>query len=88
VRVIIFRHELPVLTSSAFIDDATKKLFISDDFCDLNRLEIEISIQAAEYISDGLTNQLAVVGFDDDYDLTDEGKILEDLIDRFSAAGL
>lgn len=38
----------------------------------------------AERCRDGFTEKLAQVGFDSDYDLTDEGEMLEDLIDRFS----
>ena len=32
---------------------------------------------------DALTYHLARVGFDSEYKLTDDGRILEDLIDRF-----
>jgi hypothetical protein len=37
----------------------------------------------AEKLRGALTERLAIAGFDEDYALTEEGRQLEDLIDRF-----
>ena len=47
------------------------------------RIAIELSGDAAESFGEALTLRLAQVGFDADYALTDEGRMLEELIDRF-----
>jgi nicotinic acid phosphoribosyltransferase len=44
---------------------------------------LRVSREAAESLRDTFTLQLAKVGFNENYDLTPEGRILEDLIDRF-----
>ena len=48
-----------------------------------NRGYVEISIEVAEDFREILTEQLAKVGFDETYELTAEGVLLEELIDRF-----
>lgn len=45
----------------------------------------EVPAVTAEEIRDALTERLAKVGFDQAYEPTAEGVILEDLIDRFRA---
>lgn len=42
-----------------------------------------VSNETAEEFRSAFTNRLAKAGFDRDYNPTSEGKILEDLIDRF-----
>lgn len=44
---------------------------------------LKLSRDLAEEFREALTNELAKVGFDENYDLTAEGRILEDLIDFF-----
>ena len=43
----------------------------------------EVSAATAEEFREVFTEQLAKVGFDEAYEPTAEGKLLEDLIDRF-----
>lgn len=43
---------------------------------------LKIDHEKAEIIRSYLTERLAKVGFDEDYELTLEGRILEDLIDH------
>ena len=47
---------------------------------DTNTLDIDENI--ADMIRDWANNRLQVVGFDLNYNLTDEGKILESLVDK------
>jgi hypothetical protein len=58
-----------VLNTTQSISDETNALHLSND--------------DAEEFRSALTDHLAKVGFGIDYEPTDEGKILEDLIDRF-----
>ena len=44
---------------------------------------LRLSHDLAEEFRDAFTVQLAQVGFDEKYDTTSEGQILENLIDRF-----
>ncbi|MDR3322639.1 MAG: hypothetical protein LBS89_00335 [Zoogloeaceae bacterium] len=47
---------------------------------------LKLSSAVAEEFRDVFTDQLAKVGFDKAYEPTEEGKLLEDLIDRFCFA--
>ncbi|MFM9841396.1 MAG: hypothetical protein ACKVOI_00350 [Dongiaceae bacterium] len=44
---------------------------------------IQFSNIAARRIGDALTARLALHGFDEKYELTPEGRLIEDLIDKF-----
>lgn len=50
---------------------------------DKNEIVISLSREIAERFRAVFTEHLAKVGFDDVYEPTSEGKILESLIDRF-----
>lgn len=43
----------------------------------------EIAVSSAEQFRSAFTERLAEVGFDDRYELTEEGRLLEDLLDAF-----
>lgn len=45
---------------------------------------IRISAASAEEFRDKLTRRLAEIGFDQDYEITAEGRMLEELIDRLN----
>lgn len=47
----------------------------------LQKPSFELDTDAAETVRDELTTLLPTVGFDADYELTAEGRIIEDLID-------
>jgi len=44
---------------------------------------LNVDSAIAEQVREELTNCLAEVGFDEKYELSEEGRILEDLIDLF-----
>lgn len=50
------------------------------DFAD--GMFLEIDHETAETLREHLTNQLAKTGFDEDYELTKKGAMIESLIDR------
>ena len=47
------------------------------------KYHVPVSRDTAEQFRDAFTNRLAKVGFDANYEPTSEGKVLEELIDRF-----
>jgi len=49
---------------------------------------VEVSPAMAEEFRQAFTEQLAKAGFDESYELTPEGRLLEDLIDRFDESPL
>ena len=48
-----------------------------------DKYTLRISEEKADLFRDLFGEQLQVVGFDDKYNLTKEGEILEDLVDKF-----
>lgn len=50
------------------------------------RAVLKLSRNSAEEFRDAVTTELAKVGFDENYGLTAEGGILEDLLDLFQVA--
>lgn len=48
-----------------------------------NKWEIGISDATADYIRDLCSEKLQIIGFDENYNLTEQGKVLEALIDAF-----
>jgi hypothetical protein len=76
------KNEYNYLCHSSFLDYKHKKLIFSrqqyDDKCLIN-----ISEAQTEEIRDLCGEQLQIVGFDEKYQLTPEGEILESLIDKF-----
>lgn len=50
------------------------------------RFVLKISRDRAEEFRSAMTERLAKVGFDDNYEPTSEGSLLEELIDRFYVA--
>lgn len=57
------------------IDDGTR---LSDD-----KFIVQVDLESAEQLRSHLTERLAKYGFDQHYSLTNEGRMLEDLIDKF-----
>lgn len=53
-------------------------------FAGAKEASVEMSEQLARDLGDALTGELALVGFDENYGLTPQGRMLEDLIDRVS----
>jgi hypothetical protein len=47
----------------------------------MDKLKVQLSYEEADLIRDLCGDRLQVVGFDNDYNLTEEGKFLVDLVD-------
>lgn len=48
----------------------------------LNAPIVELDDEVADVLRDALSEELMMVGFDLDYELTPEGRLIEDLIDK------
>ncbi len=53
----------------------------------LSNIMLGLTLTTAEEFREAFTEHLAKVGFDDAYETNPEGKLLEDLIDRFYLEG-
>jgi hypothetical protein len=77
------RREIQYLINAKFLGplqiEAVRAAELSNDGSAVLRL----SRDSAEEFREAFTHELAKEGFDENYDLTAEGRILEDLIDRF-----
>ena len=83
VTIRLPRREIHYLINAKFLGplqiEAVRAAESSSDGSAVMRL----SRNSAEEFRETFTNELAKVGFDENYDVTAEGRILEDLIDFF-----
>lgn len=79
--------ELAYLSELASERQWVSELFKKCDSANGNKFIVWADRVEAERLRDYLTEQLAVVGFDENYSLTQQGQMLEDLIDRFYDRG-
>lgn len=84
VTIRLSRQEIDYLINANFLGplqiDEVRAAESSNDASAVLR----VSRDLAEEFREAFTNELAKVGFDENYNLTAEGRILEDLIDRFN----
>lgn len=83
IPITLYTQEIEYLCNAEFLDRKYLEIFhearvINDVFS-----EILISRELSEEFRDIFTNQLAKVGFDENYEVTTEGQMLETLIDKF-----
>lgn len=76
-------EELEYLRQVVSRDESLASLFRFQEGTPARKVTIRLSPAEAEQIRDYLTTQLAAVGFDESYSPNEQGKMLEDLIDRF-----
>lgn len=76
------RNEYNYLCQATFLDDKYRRsLFSSQQEGD--KYSLKIPQDQADEIRDLWGEQLQIVGFNEKYELTPEGKILESLVDKF-----
>lgn len=82
VKIDLSNTECEYLHAATFLPPRLKKgfSFIKEEN---NHLQMRISTNEADEIRDLCGEQLQLVGFDEKYQPTPEGKILESLIDKF-----
>lgn len=76
------RNEYNYLCQASFLEDKYRKLLFSSEQQD-GKYSLKISEDQADEIRDLCGEQLQIFGFDTQYELTQEGKILESLVDKF-----
>lgn len=79
------RGEVDYLETAGFLPPALLKSLRGAQWHSAAASVLELSPETAEEFREAFTEQLAKVGFDEAYDPTAEGRLLENLIDRFHA---
>jgi hypothetical protein len=82
-RVTLARSDLDYLEAASFLPPTLLACLRNAELCSATAAELDLLPATAEEFREAFTEQLARVGFDDAYEPTPEGKLLEDLIDRF-----
>jgi hypothetical protein len=82
-KIRLSERELMYLQNSQFLPDALAQVVQAAKPTDYGAGALLMSREVAEQFRDEFTMHLAAVGFDADDVPTAEGKLLEDLIDRF-----
>jgi hypothetical protein len=77
------RSEVEYLRQASFLPLHLAEIVRSGVCASDESLSLHVSREVAEGFRSALTDRLAKAGFGVDYELTDEGRLLEDLIDRF-----
>lgn len=82
-RIHLSRRQAEYLRQSSFLPASLAEIVQAIESGADEAGELRVSRETAEKFRSAFTDQLAKVGFDSDYEPTDEGRILEELIDRF-----
>lgn len=83
VRVELKKKHLEFLNSAGFLSDALLARLENVEWVSPNRAFLELEPSVVLEFGDELSDQLMMVGFDLNYELTVEGRMIEDLIDLF-----
>jgi hypothetical protein len=84
----IFARELMYLRNMNFLPEDLLQIINASCSIDKGAFTLSLSHEMTERFRSIFTERLAKVGFDENYGLTNEGSILEELIDRFQRTGL
>jgi hypothetical protein len=79
------RSEVEYLETAGFLAPALLGCLRGAQWRSATAAALELSPATAEEFREAFTEQLAKVGFDEEYEPTAEGRLLEGLIDRFHA---
>lgn len=77
------KDEYDYLYSISFLTKEQRNTLFSNVKYDDNQYSLKISENQADELRDVCGGQLQLIGFDEKYESTPEGKILESLIDKF-----
>jgi hypothetical protein len=83
VQVRLSSRDITYLKSTNFLPPELAQIILSKLSADADKYEVILSQNVTDKIREALTERLAKVGFDSNYQPTAEGKLLEELIDRF-----
>jgi hypothetical protein len=79
--------DVAYLTSTKFLPEELDRIIRSAGPSEKRWLTLALDLETAERLRAAFTSRLARVGFDGEYEPTREGRLLEDLIDRFAWGG-
>lgn len=82
LKVKLNNKEYSYIHKAKFLDENYRKLFSFPQKENTDYV-LKFSEDQVDELRDLCGEQLQVVGFDENYELTEEGKILESLIDKF-----
>ena len=82
MKIELNKEEYTYLCHASFLEDKYRKSLFSSQQ-DEDKYSLNISEDEADEIRDLCGEQLQIVGFDKNYELTSEGEILECLLDKF-----
>lgn len=83
VTIRLPRREIQYLINAKFLGPLQIEAVRVAESCNDGSAVLRLSRNSAEEFREAFTNELAKVGFDENYDVTAEGRILENLIDFF-----
>jgi hypothetical protein len=84
-QISLSAREMMYLRNATFLPATLAQLIgMAQHSADKDKYQLSISQHIAEQFRDAFTYQLAKAGFDEAYEPTSEGRMLEDLIDHFS----
>jgi hypothetical protein len=81
--VTLSARELAYLRSASFLPAALARVVHVARPAGPDGYKLKVPHDIAEQLRSSFTDRLAAAGFDANYELTAEGQMLEDLIDRF-----
>lgn len=79
-------EEFACLKQCVTSDNSLARLLTNHGTLPENKVTLRLAGVDAERLRACLTERLATIGFQEDYTLTNQGQVLEDLIDRFYCA--
>jgi hypothetical protein len=83
-KITLSSLEIAYLRDKCALDSELLEMLITaQPHADHRSYLVRVSQEAVGRFAEALTKRLARVGFDEKYEPTREGKVLEDLIDRF-----
>ena len=85
-HIVLRQNEIDYLIDEGFLSSVHLAVIKNASMRSKRSAVIELTDAVAEEFREAFTGRLAVVGFDEEYELTVEGRLLEDLIDLFSDA--
>mgnify|MGYP001800736849 CR=1 FL=1 len=83
IAIKLSQAEYSYLCKTSFLPERLRQLFFLTESEEENAYKLNISEDQADEIRDLCGEQLQLVGFDEKYGPTPEGKLLEDLVDKF-----
>lgn len=81
VKINLSESEYIYLCEAGFVQNRHRESFFSAKK-NIDTYVISLSESQADELRDLCGEQLQIAGFDENYELTDEGKILESLVDK------